>query len=181
MNTDKEAGRDFRHDVDSTPNQVKSTLATNQCCSNRAHDNNVLIASSDGSSADMLDELLPVACNLVLERVAEHPNASVGSLLRLARHEHAKIRAAVADNCNTPETLVMELAADVSADVRYAIAENSMMPIAVLEVLVSDENPYVVHRAKSTMERLGKSDFTPLLLPDRGDDSSSGSENTMAG
>jgi hypothetical protein len=61
---------------------------------------------------------------------------------------------AVADHLNTPEDVLMLLAADDNADVRYAIAENHNISRMVLNKLLDDPNPYVVHRAQTTLERL---------------------------
>ena len=47
----------------------------------------------------------------------------------------------------------MMLTMDDDADVRFSIAENSQAPKEALEVLCSDDNPYIKMRASVTLAR----------------------------
>jgi hypothetical protein len=58
----------------------------------------------------------------------------------------------VAEHAATPEVLLLLLAADVDVDVRLALAENNNMPKSVLQLLATDENPYVSSRAQRTLD-----------------------------
>lgn len=75
-------------------------------------------------------------------------------LEQLALHSNPAVREAVADNINTPIDTLWLLAKDECVDVRYAIAENHNVPLAILSALMTDENPYVAHRAQMTFDRL---------------------------
>jgi hypothetical protein len=46
------------------------------------------------------------------------------------------------------------VAKDESVDLKYAIAENHNIDVDVLIMLTKDDNPFVAHRAKKTLERI---------------------------
>lgn len=75
-------------------------------------------------------------------------------LRRLAASADPELRTAVADHLNTPEEVLLVLADDASAEVRYAIAENHNISRSVLQKLKNDRNPYVAHRALTTLTRI---------------------------
>lgn len=104
---------------------------------------------------EVLEEISRRSPAILLERVAEHPNAEPALLERLSYHPSTEVRAAVAENLNTPTSIMFALTHDSNPDVRYAIAENHNSPTEVLELLCEDENPYVAYRATMTMMRIG--------------------------
>lgn len=114
------------------------------------------LAVNPATPPEILEQLAIGGSAALLERIAEHPQATRPLLTVLATHAHAEVRSAVADNSNTPEEIVLALARDECADVRFAIAENARTPVPILGLLADDENPYVAHRAKSTLTRLSR-------------------------
>ncbi len=117
------------------------------------------LVTNPNAPGTVLDDISYLAPPLLLERIAENPQALPAMLERLARHQSAEVRSAVAENPNTPRAIVYMLAQDPNPDVRYSIAENHNAPVESLESLVKDENPYVVHRARMTLQRLGLSEL----------------------
>ncbi|HEY9685290.1 MAG TPA: hypothetical protein V6C86_27190 [Oculatellaceae cyanobacterium] len=107
------------------------------------------------TSGDELETQSRGAQRLVAERIAEHPNALATTLERLSYHPAAEVRAAVAENLNTPTHIIFALTHDSNPDVRYSIAENHNCPTEALELLTEDENPYVAYRAHTTLLRIG--------------------------
>jgi len=91
----------------------------------------------------------------VVIELAEDADTHGDILAVLSAHPDVRIRAAVADNPNTPYIALLKLARDESNDIRYQLAENHNVPRNILHVLLTDENPYVQARAESTLERLG--------------------------
>ncbi len=123
------------------------------------------LAVNPETPPDVLEQLAICGCLALLERIAEHPQASRPLLIALATHDHPIIRSAVAENCNTPDDIVAILAQDECADVRYSIAENARMPVPILELLAEDENPYVAHRARTTLCRVCTDYCAPFRMP----------------
>lgn len=80
-------------------------------------------------------------------------------LRRLATSCDPELRMAVADHLNTPEDVLLLLADDHNSDVRYAIAENHNISRYVLNKMRDDCNPYVAHRAETTLARLSNNGF----------------------
>lgn len=89
----------------------------------------------------------------ILERIASNPNGSAEVIEFLATHPDSEVRMAVCENPSVAEDTLMILVNDPCADVRHCLAENHNIPERVLEALTEDENPYVVHRARRTLER----------------------------
>lgn len=114
------------------------------------------VATMDPQTDSKLLERLAAqeAPGALLERIAEHPNASVALLRKLSCHPNHEIRCAVTENPSTLETIILALAADDHPDVRFRIAENHNTPGSALKLLVEDENPYVSERAKKTLRRI---------------------------
>lgn len=83
-------------------------------------------------------------------------------LCQLAASLDQELKMAVADDLSTPEELLLLLAEDESADLRYAIAENHNIGRKVLSKLLDDPNPYVAHRAQTTLGRLSNDDSSHL-------------------
>ncbi len=79
-------------------------------------------------------------------------------LLCLLAHDiEVDVRLSLLDNSFLSSMIFAILAEDEHPDVRYAVAEDYRSPYKVLERLISDENPYVAHRAGLTMQRLSLS------------------------
>lgn len=155
--------------MDNDQNAVRSP-----CCESGRHQDNIGLAANPFTPNEVLLDLVERGCGSILERIAEHPQASIEILFKLARHEQAPVRAAVVENGNTPLSLLRELTLDESPDVRYAIAQNPNVPVPLLEVLLADENPYVAHRARTTLQRLTAASKLPSSIePPRSDDNRS--------
>ncbi len=86
--------------------------------------------------------------------IANHPTTSAIVLHRLSQHNDVEVRMAVADNKNTHIITTAQLAQDNSPDLRYALAENHQIDSSILNILATDENPYVADRAQKTLLRL---------------------------
>ncbi len=85
---------------------------------------------------------------------ASDPSAPSDILSMLAGNCDVDVRMAVADNRSALLETLMILAQDESADLRYQLAENHNIDKRVLNLLSEDSNPYVAHRAHSTLKRL---------------------------
>jgi hypothetical protein len=114
-----------------------------------------LLVINQATNEIVLDEISHQAPAVILERIAEHPNASISTLERLSFHPCSQVRGAVAENLNTPTHVIFALSHDSNPDVRYSIAENHNAPTEALELLLEDENPYVAYRAQMTLQRIG--------------------------
>jgi len=99
-------------------------------------------------------EILPKLDKRTLERMATDPSTPIVLLERLAAHPIGDVRAAVADNQNTPMHSMWALSTDADADVRYQLAENHSLPVDLICFLFNDENPYVASRAQQTFHRV---------------------------
>ncbi len=113
-----------------------------------------LIAKSPETHPAVLDVLASVNSNVFAERIAENPKAAPSTLARLACHESPAVRAAVAENENTPPEILSILVNDIHLDVRFAMAENHNLDQELLQTLAEDENCYVAHRARRTLNRI---------------------------
>jgi hypothetical protein len=83
---------------------------------------------------------------------SQHFNTmAAAELAKLAAHADLTARLDIADNRGTPVQTMLILAQDDSADLRYAIAENQNVHTKVLHILAGDDNPFVAHRAKTTL------------------------------
>jgi hypothetical protein len=102
---------------------------------------------------DIASEFASTTISSLVKR-AENPEASPIELGRLASHESAEVRIAVADNAVTPHEVLEQLANDENPDVRFALAENHGAGTDILLILLEDSNPYVVHRAQQTLLRI---------------------------
>ncbi len=131
--------------------------------------NRYVTAGSLYSSEDCLLQLADDPLASVRRRVAENCRAPIAVLLKLATDPSSEVRIAVAENPRTPESVLEKLVNDFSVDVRYGMAENAMLPEHHLAVLCNDENPYVAHRAKSTLRRLEAPGTVLRLVCDRFD------------
>jgi len=96
------------------------------------------------------------------KELAEHQDTSSYTLGELAAHADIDVRTAVADQKHTLRATMMILAKDVSADLKYAIAENHNIHADVLNMLTEDDNPFVAHRARRTLERVRISALVPF-------------------
>lgn len=118
-------------------------------------DAQLTLASNPRSNSGLLGYLARKCSDVaVLERIALNPNCPESTLIKLAEHAVAEIRAAVAENCGCSKMLMNRLTSDTHADVRYRLAENIHAGREILERLVRDENPFVASRAQETLKRL---------------------------
>ncbi len=72
----------------------------------------------------------------------------------LANHNNPDIRAALALSPYTPDYILAFLQYDSDVNVRFNLAENHLLPTEILENLCNDENAYVAHRAKKTIDNI---------------------------
>jgi len=79
----------------------------------------------------------------LLLKFAEDEKTSGNILAALSFHNDKRIRAALADNSNTPLVTLYKLAGDESLDVRCQLAESTNVPARILLVLASDEDRFV--------------------------------------
>lgn len=112
------------------------------------------LVHNPNTTGEVLHELCDVLPAFLLERVAEHRNVEVRTLVRLAMHLDSDVRCAVSENPCTPIDVLRFLLQDESPDVRYSMAENHNIDSELLEKLCDDENPYVSSRARKTLLRL---------------------------
>ncbi len=89
----------------------------------------------------------------LLRRLAEHPRLPAAALQALSEHDDSEVRAAVALNESASPELLSKLIRDTSPDVRFCLAESYTLPTDLLAILLEDENPYVSHRARTTLRR----------------------------
>ncbi|MDP3509881.1 MAG: hypothetical protein Q8T09_18060 [Candidatus Melainabacteria bacterium] len=100
-----------------------------------------------------LEVIVSTGCRGLVRRAAEHPRVSVELLTVLSTHLDPEIRAAVVDNHQTSTDLHWKLAQDSCDDVRYAVAESYVVNMEVLSSLLEDSNPYICHRAQTTLKK----------------------------
>jgi hypothetical protein len=126
------------------------------------------IASNPNTPASVLDYLAKTSMRFptLLERIADNPNASRLILRQLACHPALSVRAVVAENPSAPYEAQEILVTDDDVDIRYRLAENPHVPITILELLVEDSNPYVVERARRTLNRLTGANILEAKFPD---------------
>jgi|GEM_PF-6514672 hypothetical protein len=87
-------------------------------------------------------------------RVAENQATPQVFLEELSTDSSEEVRIAVGGNTATPLHVVMRLAFDEHVDVRFSLAENYSVNVLVLLCLANDENPFVSHRALTTLKRI---------------------------
>lgn len=75
-------------------------------------------------------------------------------LTELAAHHSIEVRAAVAENVNSPVEAFLLLARDSEAQVKLRVIDNSSCPANILEMLRDDPDPYVGYEAKNQLKRL---------------------------
>ena len=112
------------------------------------------LAANPQTPPMVLDHLVNCGVPFVLVRIAENPRSGAETLRKLAGNESVSVRAAVAENYDAPADVHRQLAQDECVDVRFAVAENANLPPDILEILIRDDNPYVAHRAQTTLTRL---------------------------
>ncbi|HET8843057.1 MAG TPA: HEAT repeat domain-containing protein [Ktedonobacteraceae bacterium] len=97
-----------------------------------------------------LTELLLMACAQGMPALPDHAHADQPAfpceqvveehLWWLARQSNGEIRAAVAENAQTPVNMLRHLSQDKDLQIRKAVAENAQTPVDVLRHLAQDEN-----------------------------------------
>ena len=90
----------------------------------------------------------------ILERLASNPNTPEEVLIGLADHYEQSVREATANNNMAPDVVSESLAKDENLNVRFAVASNPHSSTKALEHLSEDWNPYVVRRARKTINKL---------------------------
>jgi len=90
----------------------------------------------------------------VRARVAENPGCQKNLLLKLLKDEDCEVRCAVAGHPGQFMEIFELLLKDENPTVRFALAEDAGCPEAILESLLYDSNPYVCDRANRTLKRL---------------------------
>jgi hypothetical protein len=88
----------------------------------------------------------------VLEMTARADTTSPARLGELANHENARIRAAVAENSNTPLHALWSLVRDVDPNVKIKLTFNCNCPIEILEVIKGDKDSFVAQKAKDILK-----------------------------
>jgi hypothetical protein len=121
--------------------------------------------SNPDTDPQVLHHIASHGSDHLAKRVAEHPRAEANTLAQLADHDYYEVRAALADNQNISLELQWQLAEDEHADVRFALAQCYHIDQSVLGRLLDDENPFVAHRAKSTLMRKNAAMDSPTRLP----------------
>lgn len=104
------------------------------------------------TAAQVLFECI-IPANATAQTLAEDANTPDSLLWQLAWHSDAAVREAVADNPSTNLRTLWLLANDHNLDVRYALAENHNLSEKVLSALCRDDNPYVALRAEKTLRK----------------------------
>jgi hypothetical protein len=88
----------------------------------------------------------------VLEMTARAVTTSAARLGELANHENARVRAAVAENSNTPLHALWSLVRDVDPNVKINLTFNCNCPIEILEVIKGDKDSFVAQKAKDILK-----------------------------
>jgi hypothetical protein len=88
----------------------------------------------------------------VLEMTARADTTSAARLGELANHESARVRAAVAENSNTPLHALWSLVRDVDPNVKIKLTFNCNCPIEILEVIKGDKDSFVAQKAKDILK-----------------------------
>jgi len=88
----------------------------------------------------------------VLEMTARADTTSAARLGELANHENARVRAAVAENSNTPLHALWSLVRDVDPNVKIKLTFNCNCPIEILEVIKGDKDSFVAQKAKDILK-----------------------------
>ncbi|MBX9690470.1 MAG: hypothetical protein K2X27_27390 [Candidatus Obscuribacterales bacterium] len=86
-------------------------------------------------------------------RVAENPDSPDSLLKMMARDLNWEVRAAVALNANASLETLEFLTNDPDPNVRLTLALDSCLPNPILEMLIEDENAYVAFYARRTLEK----------------------------
>lgn len=105
-------------------------------------------------SPEQLAQLAHSEVEKIRRRVAENPNTPITVLKYLATDKNADVRIAVGTNPSTPEHIRYDLTFDEDPTVRFGLAEDMSTPIEIIEKLMEDENPYVSYQAHKTKELL---------------------------
>ncbi len=139
------------------PESVRFGVGANSHCYgvNMSSDNIWHSVNDPQTEASVLESLVGEAEKHLplLRRLAEHPRLPAAALQALSEHDDCEVRAAVAAKESASLELLSKLIRDSSADVRYCLAESYTLPTNLLAILLEDENPYVSHRARTTLRR----------------------------
>ncbi len=135
-----------------TPNFAEELLSEVETSASARHEDHVSDTIFMPNSEMTEKESIRFLC-----RMAEDASLPLEILEKLAQHDCPEVREAVSDNPGLSIDILRNLAQDECLDVRFAIAENHNAPSNVLYELCEDDNPYVSHRARKTIERLRRS------------------------
>lgn len=126
-----------------------------QCAKEQSRSSRIscALAANPQTPPMVLDHLVNCGIPFVLVRIAENPRSAAQTLRKLAGNESVSVRTALAENYDAPADVHRSLAHDECVDVRFAVAENANLPPDILEILARDDNPYIAHRAQTTLTR----------------------------
>lgn len=119
----------------------------------REIDGDYLIAGNPKTDSKVLDELSDSQDHNIRMRVAENQGSCGSTLYRLLFDEHPEVRLALLENEKTPPFFNDYLVNDSDSDVRFTLAGDQRLPVRLLRKLVSDTNPYVSEKAKTTIDK----------------------------
>lgn len=111
-----------------------------------------IIAGDDNVPQESLSSLSTHGNPAVRRRLAENPSTPHEILMLLALDENSEVRAGLAWNTNAHSDVLKRLCLDPDVNVRLALTENHRLQKELLELLANDENPYVQHHARRSLE-----------------------------
>lgn len=97
----------------------------------------------NSASPEELEKLAEDEDEYVRSSVAENANTPVSVLEKLAEDEDNLVRETVAGNANTHVSLLEKFAEDENEDVRSSVGWNNNTPVPILEKLAEDESEWV--------------------------------------
>lgn len=111
-----------------------------------------IIAGSDSVPEESVSSLSKHVNPAVRRRLAENPSTPTEILMLLALDECTEVRAGLAWNTTAHADILKRLCLDPDVNVRLALTENHRLQKELLQLLANDENPYVQHQAKRSLE-----------------------------
>jgi hypothetical protein len=111
------------------------------------------LARNPETSEEVLSYLVKIGDDRICEYVAINSRCPEATLVALANHRSASVRAALSENPCCPITVLYSLSQDEHPDVRFRLAENPNLPDSILQGLCQDENPFVAMRANKTLRK----------------------------
>jgi hypothetical protein len=112
------------------------------------------LAKNPETSEEVLIYLGKIGDERICEYVAFNSHSPEATLISLAAHHSATVRASLSENPCCPITVLYSLSKDEHPDVRFRLAENPNLPDSILQELCQDENPFVAMQANKTLRKL---------------------------